>query len=247
MTWVILRILSHLSPPYLRMEKFLKWVVALVSFLSIPLGITHPPYSIGEYILLLSGLGVIWFGWIGIRSLIFPISIPFIAVIGFGGYEIFLRNQDWLTAPLIPFIVSLTVSILSLMGIHSAVNGSFITFMSITGDPIYLSIVSDCTGIMSLGTFTIAVMIVLINFPKSLSKKGLFLIGIGYIGTFCANILRIITISLCGYIFGPVGIIEKVHVHVGWVIFSLWMIIFWYYYFTHYLGITFFPKQEKQN
>jgi exosortase/archaeosortase family protein len=218
-------------------------VMCLVSFVSIPLGITHPPFTIGEFILLLSGIGVIFFALLGFQALVFPISIPFIAVIGFGIYEVFLRNQDWLTAPLIPFIVSLTVTILSIIGIHSTANGNLITLMSLTGEPIYLSIVSDCTGIMSLGTFTIAALIVLVNFPKSISKKGLLLIGIGYFGTFCSNVLRIIAISLCGYFFGPTGIIENVHVHIGWVIFSLWMIIFWYYYFSRQVGINFFPKR----
>ena len=222
---------------------FLGFLMCLTSFASISLGVTHPPFSIGEFILLLSGAGVIFFALLGFRTLIFPISIPFFAVIGFGMYELFLRNQDWLTAPLIPFIVSLTVSILSLLGIHSTANGSLITFISQTGDPIYLSIVSDCTGIISLGTFTIATLIVLVNFPKSLTEKGLFLIGIGYLGTFCSNLLRIVVIALCGYVFGPTGIIENVHVHIGWIIFSLWMVIFWYYFFSRQIGINFFPKK----
>jgi exosortase/archaeosortase family protein len=234
---------SRLTDRQKQLSIVIGFLMCLVSFISIPLGITHPPFTIGEFILLLSGIGVIFFALLGFRTLVFPISIPFIAVIGFGLYEIFLRNQDWLTAPLIPFIVSLTVTILGIFGIHSVANGNLIMFMSQTGDPIYLSIVSDCTGIMSLGTFTIAVLIVLINFPKSISKKGLLLIGIGYFGTFCSNLLRIITISLCGYFFGPTGIIENVHVHIGWVIFSLWMIIFWYYYLSRQIGINFFPKR----
>jgi len=236
---------SRLTDRQKQLSIVIGFLMCLVSFISIPLGITHPPFTIGEFILLLSGIGVIFFALLGFRTLVFPISIPFIAVIGFGLYEIFLRNQDWLTAPLIPFIVSLTVTILGIFGIHSVANGNLIMFMSQTADPIYLSIVSDCTGIMSLGTFTIAVLIVLINFPKSISKKGLLLIAIGYFGTFCSNILRIIAISFCGYFFGPTGIIENVHVHIGWVIFSLWMIIFWYYYFSRQVGINFFPKKNK--
>jgi exosortase len=222
---------------------FVGLLMCLTSLASIPLGITHPPFSIGEFILLISGIGVIFFALLGFRALIFPISIPFFAVIGFGLYELFLRNQDWLTAPLIPFIVALTVSILSIMGIHSTANGSLITFISQTGDPIYLSIVSDCTGIISLGTFTIATLIVLINFPKSITKKALFLIGIGYLGTFCSNLLRIVVIALCGYMFGPTGIIENVHVHIGWIIFSVWMVVFWYYFFSRQIGIRFFRKK----
>jgi archaeosortase C (PEF-CTERM variant) len=222
-------------------------LMCIFSFISIPAGITNPPYGIGEVSLLLSGIGVIVFGLLNFRSLVLPVSIPFIAVIGFGVYELFIRNEAWITAPLIPFIVILTIWLLNLFGIHSVVDGNIISFISTTGDPVYLAIVSDCTGIWSLGTFTIAVIIVLSSFPKSISKKSIVLIGIGYIGTFCANVVRILVISLSGYYFGPRGVIEQVHVHIGWIVFSLWMIIFWYYYFTRQIGISFFKKGNQNS
>jgi exosortase/archaeosortase family protein len=187
------------------------------------------------------------FGLLNFRSLVLPVSIPFIAVIGFGIYELFIRNEDWITAPLIPFIVTLTISMLNLFGINALADRNFISFMSQTGDPVYLSIVSDCTGIWSLGTFTVTVIIVLSSFPKSISKKSILLIGIGYLGTFLANIVRILVISLSGYFYGPRGVIEQVHVHIGWIVFSLWLIIFWYYYFTRQVGIDFFKKSKVQD
>ena len=214
-------------------------MMCIFSFISIPLGITNPPYTIGELSLLLSGIGVLLFGLFNFRSLVLPVSIPFIAVIGFGVYELFIRNEEWITAPVIPYIVILTLSLLRLFGISAVSDGNIISFISLTGSPVYLSIVSDCTGIWSLGTFTVTVIIVLSSFPKSISKKSLLLIGIGYLGTFCANVLRILIISLSGYYFGPSGVIEQVHVHIGWIVFSLWLIIFWYYYFTRQVGISF--------
>jgi exosortase/archaeosortase family protein len=221
---------------------FIGLLMCLFSFISIPLGLSNSPYSIGELSLLISGIGVIIFTLFGFRSLILPVSIPFIAVMGYGVYEAFLRNQDWITAPLIPFITNITIILLNFLGISSVTNGNIISFMSQTGSPIYLSIVSDCTGIWSLGTFTVAVIIVLSSFPASITKKSLLLIAIGYLGTFIANITRILMIALTGYFFGPVGVLENVHVHIGWIVFSLWMIIFWYYYFTRQLGISFFKK-----
>jgi exosortase/archaeosortase family protein len=220
-------------------------VMCIFSFISIPLNITNPPYSIGELSLLLSGIGVLVFGLLNFRSLVLPVSIPFIAVIGFGLYELFIRNEDWITAPIIPFIVILTIKLLNVFGISALADSNLISFMSLTGDPVYLSIVSDCTGIWSLGTFTITVIIVLSSFPQSISKKSLILIGIGYLGTFCANIARILIISLSGYYFGPMGVIEQVHVHIGWIVFSLWLVIFWYYYFTRQIGISFFKERHK--
>jgi exosortase/archaeosortase family protein len=221
---------------------FIGFAICILSFISIPLGLTNAPYSIGEISLLLSGIGVIVFSRLNFRSLVLPVSVPFIAVMGYGVYEIFLRNEDWITAPLIPFITNITIILLNLLGISPVTNGNIISFMSQTGSPIYLSIVSDCTGIWSLGTFTVAVIIVLSSFPASITKKSLLLIAIGYLGTFIANITRILLIALAGYFFGPVGVLEDVHVHIGWIVFSLWMIIFWYYYFTRQVGISFFKK-----
>jgi len=223
---------------------FIGFLMCFFSFISIPLGITNPPYSIGELSLLLSGIGVIIFGLLNFKSLVLPVSIPFIAVIGYGVYELFIRNETWITAPIIPYIVILTIGLLNLYGISSVADRNIISFLSQTGDPVYLAIVSDCTGIWSLGTFTVTVIIVLTSFSQSISKKSILLIGIGYIGTFFANIVRILAISLSGYYFGPSGVIELVHVHIGWIVFSLWLIIFWYYYFTRQIGISFFPKKK---
>jgi exosortase/archaeosortase family protein len=220
-------------------------LMCLFSFISIPLGLSNSPYSIGELSLVISGIGVIIFTLLGFRSLIFPVSIPFIAVIGYGGYEAFVRNQEWITAPLIPIITNITNNLLNFLGISAVANGNIISFMSQTGSPIYLSIVSDCTGIWSLGTFTIAVIIVFSSFPASITKKSLFLIAIGYFGTFLTNITRILMIALAGYFFGPMGVMENVHVHIGWTVFSLWMIIFWYYFFTRQLGISILRKRKS--
>ena len=222
-------------------------LMGIFSFISIPLGITNPPYSIGELSILLAGLGVLVFGLLNFRSLVLPVSLPFIAVMGYGVYELFIRNEEWITAPIIPYIVTLTIGLLNLFGIRAVSDGNVISFISLPGGPVYLSIVSDCTGVWSLGTFTITVMIVLSSFPKSISKKSILLIGIGYLGTFCANIIRILVISLSGYYFGPSGLIEQVHVHIGWIVFSLWLVIFWYYYFTRQVGISFFKKGKKDS
>jgi hypothetical protein len=140
--------------------------MCILSFFSITLGITNPPYSIGEFTMFLSGLGVVIFCLLNYRSLVLPVAIPYIAVIGFGLYELFIRHEVWITAPIIPHIVAITIGLLNLIGIHAAANGNIVSFISQTGAPIYLSIVSDCTGIWSLGTFTVATIVVLSSFPE---------------------------------------------------------------------------------
>ncbi|EHQ34336.1 exosortase/archaeosortase family protein [Methanoplanus limicola] len=216
--------------------------VCIFSFLNIPLGLGNPPYSIGEFSILLSGAGIILFGIAGYKKLILPVLFPLIAVLGFEGYEIFLRNQDWLIGPLIPPTVMLSSGIMNIAGLNPTVSGNTISYLSVSGETINLAIVYDCTGIWSLGTFTVASLIVLSTFPESINLRSVCFVSIGYIGTYAANIGRIFLISLSGYIYGPVGVIEQVHVHIGWVLFTIWMIIFWYIYFKHFIDLKFLNK-----
>ena len=219
--------------------------ICIFSFINIPLGLGNPPFSIAEFSLLLSGISIVIFGLLAFRTLIFPLLFPLIAVLGFELYELFIRHEDWLIAPLIPPTITLTTGIIRLIGIDPEVHGNIISFLSISGEPIRLAVVSDCTGIWSLGTFTVASIIVLSTFPEGISKKGALLILIGYIGTYASNIGRIAIISLSGYIYGPEGVIEQVHVHTGWILFTIWMVIFWYYFFSRHLGISVIGKKQR--
>ncbi len=219
-------------------------VIGIFSFLTIPLGLGNPPYSIAEFSLLLSGISLIVFGLLAFRTLIVPLLFPVLAVLGFEFYELFIRHEDYLIAPLIPPTVALTTGIVRMMGIDADVNGNIISYLSISGEPVRLAVVSDCTGIWSLGTFTVATIIVLATFPEAISKKGSLLILIGYIGTYASNIGRITIISLSGFLYGPEGVIEQVHIHTGWILFTIWMVVFWYYFFTRHLGVSFSGKKE---
>src|SRR4030042_2595531 len=66
-----------------RMVLLMGMLMCIFSFVSIPLGFTNPPYYIGELSLLLAGIGVLVFWLLHFRSLVLPVSIPFIAVVGF--------------------------------------------------------------------------------------------------------------------------------------------------------------------
>ena len=214
-------------------------LICLLSFARFPIGLGHPSYSIGDFSIFLSGLGLVVFGLLGLESFILPVLIPLVAVVGFDFYDLIIRHIDWLTAPLVPVLVFLDVSLLRLSGVPAISQGTIISFLSKTGAPIYLQIGGDCTGIWSLGTFTIATIIVLVGFPQAISRRGGKYLLIGYLGTYFANILRIYVISLSGYFFGPSGVMEQVHIYIGWVVFTLWMVIFWYFFFTRFLKISF--------
>jgi len=218
--------------------------LVLFSFVNIPLGFGKPPYSMGDFSILLAGMSLVLFGHKGIRSLILPVAMPAIVVFGWQAYELYIRNEAWITAPLIRPLLDVTVFLLNLTGIPAHASGDLFSYVSRAGEPISLIIGGDCTGIWSLGTFTAAAIIVAIGFPKSLSRKGAIFIALGYVGTVIVNILRIYLIALSGYIYGPMGVIENVHVHIGWMIFTPWMAIFWYLFFTRVLHLNIFPKKQ---
>jgi exosortase/archaeosortase family protein len=220
----------------------------IFSFLIIPLGLGHPPYSISKFIVFLSGAGFVLFGLFRIKSYLFPVSIPVIAVIGYQLYDLFLVHEQTLSAPLLPFTVFFASVLLSVLGIPATINGDMVHFISKTGATIYLQITPECTGIWSLGTFTIMALLVLCTFPEALKKRRTFLLlGIGYLGTYAGNILRIGAITMSGYIYGPTGAIENTHLYFGWIFFLCWMAVFWYYFFTRILGISFYKTKKPVN
>lgn len=237
--------LNHLSSTQRKMTVALGIFVCMLSFLNIPLGFGNPPYSIGDFSILLSGIGIIVFGYLGFETFLLTVSIPLIAVIGFQLYEIFLVNEQVLSAPLLPVTVFLSSSLFNIVGIPVVTQDNLISFVSQTGDGIHLLITPECTGIWSLGTFTIIAVLILISFKASLSYGGLFLLLIGYLGTYLGNIIRIVTIGYSGFLYGPTGAMEKTHLHFGWIIFTAWMVIFWYYYFTRVLKIKFFSDKKN--
>lgn len=216
------------------------------SFLNIPLGFGNPPYSVGDFSILLSGIGIFTFALLGYRVFLLPVSFPAIVVIGFQLWELLIRHQDWISAPLIPPVVFFSVLILNLTGVVVQSNDNLISFISTTGDTITLAVVSDCAGIWSLGTFTAATAIVLWSFPEGRTRKGMAYIAVGYLGTYAANIIRVTVIAYFGYLFGPAGVIEEAHIHVGWIIFTIWMILFWYVFFTRRLGLSLLPSRVKR-
>ncbi|RLI90976.1 MAG: hypothetical protein DRO89_04845 [Candidatus Altiarchaeales archaeon] len=207
----------------------------IFSFISVPLGFGNPPYSIAEFSILLSGITLILFACLEFKPILLPSSIPLISILGFQTYELFKENVEWIAAPLLGPTTRLTVIVLNILGMGVSQTDNTISFLTRGGQPMNIPIVIDCTGIWSLGAFTASVLLVMLVFPKVLSRKGVIFVGVGYIGTYLANILRITIICVSAYLYGYSGATQMVHIHAGWVAFSLWMTTFWYFFFSRYL------------
>jgi exosortase/archaeosortase family protein len=201
----------------------------------------NPPYSIGEFTVLLSGLSVAYFAFLGYPALMLPAGFSAFVVIVYQIYDIYEKNLEWIAAPLLGPSTQLAVLVLNLLGINaSGSNDYVISYIARDGIPAAVQIVIDCTGIWSLSAFTASVILVSLSFPKVFSRKGAMYLAVGYIGTYAANILRIVAICLSVYYERTSGFVPATHMHAGWVAFSGWMLIFWYFFFsTHLL------KKEK--
>ncbi len=98
---------------------------------------------------------------------------------------------------------------------------------TLTG-PLRVQFVWGCVGFASLCLFSIIIIIVLAESPGNFKIKASWY-GIGIIGTFFVNILRILLIFVTDYFYGyEVG--AKVHYVIGYVLFIIWTTAFLYIY-----------------
>ncbi len=207
----------------------------IFSFISVPIGFGNPPYSIAEFSIFLSGVTLILFAYLEFKPILLPAAMPLITVLGYQVYELFSKNVEWIAAPMLAPTTNLSVFVLNLIGIDAIQKNNVITFITQAGYPMRIPIIIDCTGIWSLGAFTASVLLVVLVFPKLFSKAGAAFVVVGYVGTYAANILRITLISVSAYLYGHSGTTQMVHAHAGWFAFSVWMTLFWYIFFSHYL------------
>lgn len=229
---------AEISPNYKKLCIILGISMCLLSFISVPIGFTNPPYSIGEFSILLVGITFIIFAFLEFKPLLFPSSFPLIAILGYTIFDLLHNSIDAIAAPMIPPVVIISVFVLNLLGINATYVENIISYTTANADLMRVSIVSDCTGIWSLGAFAVAVLAVLSIFPKIISKKILLFVAIGFIGTYIANLIRVLLICLSGYYYGYSGVTQMMHVELGWIAFSIWMGVFWYIFFS-----KFFPKK----
>ncbi|MBN2250815.1 MAG: exosortase/archaeosortase family protein [Candidatus Altiarchaeota archaeon] len=208
----------------------------IFSFLGFDVVFWNPPYSIGEFGVLFCGLSIMYFALLGSRPLILPAAFPGIVLSVYQLYELYESNIEWIAAPLLDPTTELSVFVLNLLGVGAAWNNEYvISFLSRDGVPMGVRIVIDCTGIWSLSAFTASIILVSLAFPRVFSRKGFLYIAVGYIGTYAANILRVVAICLSAYLYGHSGATIDTHLHAGWIAFSGWMLIFWYFFFARYL------------
>jgi len=209
-------------------------LICIFSFANIQLGVGNPPYSIDDFSILISGLTLIFLAFVGHREVIIPSLIPFFSFLFFHLYD---KLRDWMAvagAPLEMPVVMITVFILKLMGIGAYSVDNVVMFATKTGEILDVTIVFDCTGVESMGAYLLTVAVVFYYFRKMPRDKNIMFLLLGMMGTYLANITRVVAICLTGYYEGQGAATETVHVHLGWIIFAVWMLIYWSAFFLTY-------------
>jgi len=89
---------------------------------------------------------------------------------------------------------------------------------------------SPCSGIESISMFLLLYFLIFAYDYKILNKKRMFIVLLpGLIGTVLVNILRIYLLYLTGAFISPEFAIGMFHSNIGWVLFIVYFIVFWWF------------------
>lgn len=199
----------------------------LLGLFSISMGIGRPPFSLDDISYLLAGVSLIVFTYVGATHLVSCAVFPMLVVLG---YQLFGRTTSEWSEPLVGPTVRIMYFISRAAGFNPSVRDNVISFFSRGGHKMNLAIVGDCTGVWSLAAYGVSVIAIFL-LVSNLSRDRLKLILLGFAGTYVVNIIRVTILFFTAYVYGYGGATKIMHIHVGWVGFSIWMLIFWYVFF----------------
>lgn len=121
--------------------------------------------------------------------------------------------------------------ILTLLGIENSVDGIILSFVTQAGEPVSLMITTSCSGIYSFSIFASAFSAFVLTEYSRFDKRVGFLLVLGVLTSYLANLLRMVIIVLVGWSMDTpeTGLqnLLNAHANAGWMIFLLWITIFW--------------------
>ncbi len=131
-----------------------------------------------------------------------------------------------------------TSAVLSLLGVTNSVHpvaGS--TAPGLTFVPQHFAvqvtvvITTACSGIYSFGIFASAFVAFVLTEYQKMAKKVWALLGLGFLTSYVANVLRMVVIVLVGYYTdtaeSELQNLLIAHSYAGWLIFLAWISLFW--------------------
>ncbi len=106
-----------------------------------------------------------------------------------------------------------------------------LSFVTNTGSTLTVVITTSCSGIYSFGIFASAFAAFVVTEYERFQPRVLVLLGLGFLTSYVANILRMVLIVVFGAysVFGgePADNLLIAHADLGWIIFLAWIALFW--------------------
>ena len=185
----------------------------------------HPPaqfYGAVNYTLHIIGLFLIFFEAHALREAFTPVFL----IVGATALPYLGKEMEALLEPAIPFFTQSVVFILRMLGLQASIGGPtrIVIESPNSPTPIGLGLIPACIGIYSFATFSIVIIITLIEDRSDLRTKLFWSIG-GIIGTFFVNIIRVALIFVVIYFFGYEGW-TAIHAPIGYILFLVWLALF---------------------
>jgi archaeosortase C (PEF-CTERM variant) len=182
-------------------------------------------FGLVDQLVTLVGLSISFYGVKKIRFFVLPAAYIGILIAGY-----FAENHFTQVAVLELWQAGLMASLLSSLGVHAAVAGNVVTFAS-GSIPLSFEIAGPCTGIKGMLAFgTLSTMAVL---DIKVSKRKLALmLGVGFVGAFMINLVRLATIFLAAYYVGS-SLALQIHTYLGYSLFLAWVLVFWFLAFKY--------------
>lgn len=127
-------------------------------------------------------------------------------------------------------VMYLSRSVLKLIGLpFSGVGNEIILTAPDYSTPVTLMVTEACSGIHSSFLFLAFFAMMLVDLRRKLSRRmGAIYFTIGAVGTYSANIVRIVVLSLITHHIG-FGAMKTFHDYFGFVFFIGWIFIFWFF------------------
>jgi len=214
------------------LQKILGLIVVVASFFVYYVVVLISPdaafYAGRNYAVYLLGLFLLFFEFSALKEAFSPL---FLIVAAISSSDI----SEWLEPYLSPFaddLAHIIVLILRTLGINAHIqnlgNAPIISFPSLSGKVVGAAFVYGCFGVYMLLIFSIILVVILFEDPSGLKVKIAYSI-VGLIGTFVLNIVRVVIIFLTDYFYGAEAG-GNVHFIIGYALFSLWLVCFFFIY-----------------
>jgi len=127
---------------------------------------------------------------------------------------------------IVPFLVVPLEAILSILGFNVWGDGLYIFYEDLDSQKVEaVWIAASCSGYYSVVIFCAAFFTYMYKNSETLSLQFLFLLLLGLVMAYLANLFRMAILIIIGHYYGG-ATLEWTHSNLGWVIFTIWIFIF---------------------